>query len=101
MLSFNNLSFGLKGRVVIVTGAANGIGEACARRFASEGAHVVLADVNSERGAAVAAAPASGSVTSHARPMLKPWSTMFCRLLAAWMYWSTTPVYSRPLISWM
>ena len=51
----NGLSFGLQGRVVIVTGAANGIGEACARRFAGEGAHVVLADVNSERGAAVAA----------------------------------------------
>eukprot|EP01034_Spumella_vulgaris_P028313 gene28313-35153_t len=51
----NALSFGLQGRVVIVTGAANGIGEACARRFAGEGDHVVLADVNSERGAAVAA----------------------------------------------
>ena len=50
----NTLSFGLQGRVVIVTGAANGIGEACARRFAGEQAHVVLADVNSERGAAVA-----------------------------------------------
>eukprot|EP01032_Pedospumella_encystans_P027445 gene27445-31021_t len=44
----NALSFGLQGRVVIVTGAANGIGEACARRFAGEGDHVVLADVNSD-----------------------------------------------------
>ena len=51
----NALSFGLNGRVAIVTGAANGIGEACARRFAAEQAHVVLADVNSERGHAVAA----------------------------------------------
>ena len=46
---FNALSFGLQGRVVIVTGAANGIGEACARRFAAESAHVILSDVNSER----------------------------------------------------
>jgi len=55
MTPSNTLSFGLQGRVTIVTGAANGIGEACARRFAAEGAHVVLADVNSERGATVAA----------------------------------------------
>ncbi len=35
----------LKGKVAIVTGAASGIGRAIARRFAGEGAHVVLADV--------------------------------------------------------
>jgi NAD(P)-dependent dehydrogenase (short-subunit alcohol dehydrogenase family) len=39
------VSFGLGGRVCIVTGAAQGIGEACARRFAREGAHVVVSDV--------------------------------------------------------
>ena len=37
--------FGHQDRVVIVTGGAKGIGEACARRFASEGAQVVIADV--------------------------------------------------------
>jgi len=39
----------LSGKAVIVTGAAAGIGEACARAFASAGASVVLADVNEER----------------------------------------------------
>jgi NAD(P)-dependent dehydrogenase (short-subunit alcohol dehydrogenase family) len=39
---------------VLVTGAASGLGEACARRFASQGAKVVLADRNAEAGKRVA-----------------------------------------------
>ena len=41
----NPVHFGHQNRVVIVTGGSQGIGEACARRFASEGAHVVIADI--------------------------------------------------------
>lgn len=48
------ISFGLGGRVVIVTGGAQGIGEACVRRFAREGAHVVIADLDDTRGQALA-----------------------------------------------
>jgi 3-oxoacyl-[acyl-carrier protein] reductase len=36
---------GLKGKIVIVTGAANGIGKATAKRFAAEGCRVVSWDV--------------------------------------------------------
>jgi glucose 1-dehydrogenase len=35
----------LKNRIAIITGAARGIGLACAERFVAEGAHVVIADV--------------------------------------------------------
>ena len=43
------------GKVVIVTGAASGIGEATARRFSQHGATVVLVDKNAENLDAVAA----------------------------------------------
>lgn len=49
------ITFGLAGKSVIITGAARGIGEACARRFAREGAKVVLADVLDAEGQALAA----------------------------------------------
>lgn len=42
-------------RIVIVTGAASGFGEAIARRFAYEGASVLVADVNDAGGARVVA----------------------------------------------
>ena len=48
------ISFGLSGRVCLVTGGAQGIGEACIRRFAREGAQVVIADIDDSRGAALA-----------------------------------------------
>jgi 3alpha(or 20beta)-hydroxysteroid dehydrogenase len=45
-----NLVGKLTGRVAIITGAAQGMGEAHARRFIKEGAQVALTDINSEGG---------------------------------------------------
>jgi len=41
----------LKGKVVVVTGGASGIGETIAKTFSAEGAHVVVLDRNADAGA--------------------------------------------------
>ena len=48
------------GKIAIVTGAGQGIGEAYSKALAREGAAVVVADINAEKGRAVAAEITSG-----------------------------------------
>src|SRR5262245_60141175 len=45
----------LQGKVAVVTGAGLGLGQAAARRLASEGARVVVADIDAAAGEAVVA----------------------------------------------
>lgn len=45
----------LKDKIAIVSGAAQGIGEGIAREYVAEGAKVMLADIQDEKGAALAA----------------------------------------------
>ena len=49
----------LEGKVTIVTGGGSGFGEEIARKFAEEGAHVAVLDVNEEGGKRVAGAIAA------------------------------------------
>jgi NAD(P)-dependent dehydrogenase (short-subunit alcohol dehydrogenase family) len=42
------------GRRILITGGASGIGAAASRMFSSQGAHVVIADLNAEAGEALA-----------------------------------------------
>ena len=52
----------LQDKVAIVTGAASGFGAGIARRFAAEGANVLLADLNDSAGATVTAEIAATAV---------------------------------------
>ncbi|STZ88111.1 short-chain dehydrogenase [Mycolicibacterium fortuitum] len=44
----------LAGKVAVVTGGASGLGEGLVRRFAAEGAQVMIGDIDEERGKALA-----------------------------------------------
>ena len=64
----------IKGKAAIVTGAAQGIGRACAERLASDGARVLLSDIDGDKVARTAQAivAAGGSATGMTCDVSKP-----------------------------
>lgn len=59
----------LAGRVVVVTGGGQGLGRAYAHRIAEDGGTVVVADLNEEKGAAVAAELAGDGAAARFVPL--------------------------------
>ncbi|HSH00208.1 MAG TPA: SDR family NAD(P)-dependent oxidoreductase, partial [candidate division Zixibacteria bacterium] len=75
----------LKNKVALITGAAMGIGQACAELFAREGARVVVADIDKEAGMRVAT-NISGAGSQSAFYDHEDWSgssALFCELNVA------------------
>jgi NAD(P)-dependent dehydrogenase (short-subunit alcohol dehydrogenase family) len=61
-----HVDYGLAGRRIVITGAAQGIGEACARLLASQGAALALWDVDVARATVLADELAAQGATCHA-----------------------------------
>lgn len=59
------VQFNLHGQVIVITGASQGIGAACAQRLSRDGAAVALWDVDDTRGAALAASLAAEGQRAH------------------------------------
>jgi NAD(P)-dependent dehydrogenase (short-subunit alcohol dehydrogenase family) len=51
----SQISYGLGGKVCLITGGAQGIGEACVRLFVEDGARVVFVDIHKSKGEALQA----------------------------------------------
>jgi 3-oxoacyl-[acyl-carrier protein] reductase len=80
----------LAGKTAIVTGAASGFGAGIARRFVAEGARVMVADINAE-GAAAMAAELGNAATAQAVNVADP-ASVAALAEAARVAWGDTDI---------
>lgn len=73
-----------QGKIVIVTGAASGIGEGAARRFAKDGATLVLGDKDST-GLQALADDLAPPPLRRAKPMCRKWP-----IARRWSHWRSS-----------
>src|SRR6202035_150775 len=59
------MAMDVDGKVALITGGSNGIGEGVARHLAGRGAHVVIADIDVARGGELAAELGGRFVRTH------------------------------------
>ena len=74
----------LDNKVAVITGAASGIGRATARRFAAEGASVVVADFDDAHGPEVADGDRRALRPGQRRRARPAWSTMYEKTVEAY-----------------
>lgn len=55
----------IQDKIILITGSAHGIGEACARLFIKEGAFVIISDIDAEKGKQLANELGSKSIYHH------------------------------------
>ena len=102
----------MESKTAIVTGGASGLGEATCRLMVAEGARVIVADIQDDKGEAVAAAIGDGAIYRHldvtsedaiaavVDETVERWGRLDCMFNNAGIVGSVGPIDETPLDEW-
>ncbi|MGI9622444.1 MAG: glucose 1-dehydrogenase [Acidimicrobiales bacterium] len=102
----------LDGKTAIVTGGASGLGEATCRLMVAEGARVVVADIQDDKGSAVAESLGASAQYAHVDVTSEPdvervidsavdrWGRLDCMFNNAGIVGAVGPIDETPLAEW-